>query len=200
MSIPKFVGDLSAADAALLHHHGSRARRILEFGAGGSTQLFAQALAEDGSLLTLETDPAWIARTSEHLVRLGVRARVRFMLYQDFSPQAPPSPSFDLLFDDGVDELRREMALTTWPLLAPGGVFLFHDTRRERDIANVLALMAAHYNEIESVECNQRFRGTSSNLTVLRKKVAEPYLDWNLAEGLPMWRYGSGEVPDDFWG
>ena len=37
-----FVGDLSIQDAKVLLDYASKAQRILEFGVGGSTQIFAQ--------------------------------------------------------------------------------------------------------------------------------------------------------------
>jgi hypothetical protein len=40
----------------------------------------------------------------------------------------------------------------------------------------------------------------SSNISVIKKKVREPYVNWNHTEGKPLWSYGGfGPVPDDFW-
>lgn len=192
----KYVGDLSSQDAAVLARYARSARSALEFGVGGSTQIIAQALPEGAFFLSLDTDPAWIATTRENLRRLGVDHRCQLMHYEDWPPDAA---QFDLVFDDGVGSLRRDFALRSFPLLAVGGAMLFHDTRRQQDVRNVMALVEIFFEEIEHVHLNERADGATSNITVVRKKTCEPYVDWNAAEGRPAWAYGLGVVPEDFW-
>ena len=192
----KYVGDLSRQDAALLERYARGARSVLEFGAGGSTQIIAQALPEGASFLSLDTEPRWIATTRENLRRLGVEDRCQLHRYDDWTPDAT---QFDLIFDDGVGRLRLDFALRSFPLLAIGGALLFHDTRRQRDIRNVLALVDIFFEEIEHVHLNERAEGASSNITVVRKKSRESYVNWNVAEGRPSWAFGLGVVPEDFW-
>lgn len=192
----KYVGDLSRHDAAVLEHYARGARSALEFGVGGSTQIIAQALPEGSSFLSLDTDPVWIATTHENLRRLGVDHRCQLMRYEDWTPGAA---QFDLVFDDGVGNLRRDFALRSFPLLAIGGALLFHDTRRQQDVRNVMAIVEMFFEEIEHIHLNERADGASSNITVVRKKIREPYVDWNAAEGRPAWAYGLGVVPEDFW-
>ena len=192
----KYVGDLSRQDAALLERYARGARAVLEFGAGGSTQIIAQALPAGASFLSLDTDPRWIATTQENLRRLGVADCCQLRRYEDWTPDAT---RLDLIFNDGVGHLRRDFALRSFPLLAIGGALLFHDTRRLQDIRNVLALVDVFFEEIEHVHLNESAEGASSNITVVRKKSREPYVDWNVAEKRPPWAYGLGVVPEDFW-
>ena len=75
---PPFIGDLSTQDAAVLATMAQGAR-VLEFGAGGSTQIFA-AVAD--GCVSMETDGDWISRTQRNLLRLDLPIeRVRFMHY-----------------------------------------------------------------------------------------------------------------------
>lgn len=193
----KFVGDLSRQDAALLERYARGARGALEFGAGGSTQIIAQSLPEGASFLSLDTEPSWIATTQENLRRLGVNDRCQLRRYEDWAPM--DATRFDLIFNDGVGHLRRDFTLRSFPLLAIGGALLFHDTRRQQDVCNVLGLVEIFFEEIEHISLNERVDGASSNITVVRKKSREPYVNWNVAEGRPSWAYGLGVVPDDFW-
>lgn len=191
----RFVGDLSDADAELIEVYASRARRVLEFGAGGSTQIIAQSLPPAGKLTSLETDPEWIRITSERLGKLRVRERVDLVPYSQWQP----SGQYDLIFDDGVDELRLPFARRAWPLLGIGGVLLFHDTRRAHDVANVLELVRSVFEEVDVVCMNEAIGGRRSNLTAVRKKSRDAYVNWTQTEGKPRWRYSLEPVPESFW-
>jgi len=197
----KFVGDLSLSDAELLERYASRARRVLEFGVGGSTQIIAQSIAVDATFLSLDTDPAWIDVTQDRLRRLGVADRCRFFPYEGWREAVTAiSPTFDLIFDDGVDAHRREFGLESWKLLEPGGFMIFHDTRRFGDFVNVAWLLQTHFEEVAEARFNERVGYEASNISVVLKKKREPYVDWRFVEGKPMWRYGGLEpVPEEFW-
>lgn len=194
----KYIGDLSSQDASLLGCYASSASSVLEFGVGGSTQIIAQAISPLASFTSLDTDPKWIEITRGHLCRLGVDTRCQMLPYEPWAADPPPA-SYDLVFNDGLNSLRRDFALRSFPLLTVGGVMLFHDTRRPRDVRYVLDLVEMFFEEVEHVHLNERFQGASSNITAVRKKARETYVDWNLAEGRPPWAYGLGEVPEDFW-
>jgi predicted O-methyltransferase YrrM len=175
-----YVGDLSRADAELLRSLACRSTRILEFGAGASTQIFATY--GSGVVYSVEMDPAWIERTARNLKALRVRQRVDFRGPHD----ALPFGSFDLIFIDSTDELRAGFAFCSWKMLAVGGKMCFHDTRRTKphgastttDVQNVCAIIERHSSEIDSVVLNQR----DSNITVVTKRAALLYEDWNVAE------------------
>ena len=67
-----YIGDISAQDVALLRELAVQAEDILEFGAGGSTQVFAQAAPGRASITSVETDARWVERTLANLSLLGV--------------------------------------------------------------------------------------------------------------------------------
>jgi hypothetical protein len=192
----KYIGDLSRHDAALLEHYASSAQSVLEFGVGGSTQIIAQSISNEVPFISLDTDPKWIAITQENLRRFGVEDRCRLIRYEDWFPDAC---HFDVIFNDGVASFRRDFALRSFPFLTIGGVLLFHDTRRAQDVQNVLALVEVFFEEIACVRFNEHIDGMSSNITVVQKKIREPYVDWNVIEDRPPWAFGQGDVPEDFW-
>lgn len=193
--LPKFIGDLSEADAHILVRYAAGAHSILEFGVGGSTQLLAQAMPHDAAFLAVDTDPAWIARTERNLGKLGVRERCTFKTYEEWS--ASPLGVYDLIFVDGIDHLRRPFALDTWTRLVTGGAMLFHDTRRPGDVANALAVVQQYFPEVRDVHLNQH----SSNITAIVKKTSETYVNWSHVEGKPGWRYGYDpeNIPESYW-
>ena len=193
----KFIGDLSKQDAKLVEKYARRASAVLEFGVGGSTQIISQALPQNVLFVSLDTDPAWIALTERNLQRLGVRSRCLMMHYDQWEPS--PSEQFDLIFNDGAPDLRLEFALRCFSHLRIGGFLLFHDTRGLHHVKNVTRVIEAFHESIGRVTFNEVVDGIASNITVVEKKVKEPYVNWNEAEGRPPWAFGHGVVPDEFW-
>jgi predicted O-methyltransferase YrrM len=175
-----YVGDLSRADARLLRALAEQSEFILEFGCGASTQIFAAYGRR--SVDAVETDPAWIEKTRRNLAALDIRRPVAFTSYLEFRP----TRFYDLVFVDGIDELRQAFALAIWPSLSVDGLMAFHDTRRTEphgestttDVQNVCAVIERYSTEIASVEFNR----DDSNITVVAKRAPLPYEDWNLAE------------------
>lgn len=193
IAMKRFVGDLSEADALLLERYSRTAQAVLEFGAGGSTQIIAQSLASRATFTTIETEAGWISATRDRLARLGVSSRCRFLSYERRSES---TGALDLIFVDGRWPLRRAFATEAWSRLVPNGRMLFHDTRRLRDVENVLALTRAFYTEVANIQFNE----DSSNITVLTKRARPlPYENWRTVEKKPAWKYGAGEVPERFW-
>lgn len=188
-----YVGDLSREDAQLLARLARDAGRILEFGVGGSTQIFAQAAPSYARIISLETEALWISKTEAVLEALGRRSMVEFRRYANWAAAPPAVPAeYDLIFDDGVAELRMDFARKAWPSLKIGGALLFHDTRRRADARNVFDFCNEHHLEVESVAVN----AASSNLSVVRKKIAQPYVDWNKAEGRTKLMMGYGSIDE----
>ena len=186
----KFVGDLSTSDAHILARVGAD-KYVLEFGSGGSTQIFAQVAK---SVVSVETDEAWIARTQDNLGLLDSPAEVAFMPFEAMRYDQP----YDVIFVDGVPDKRLQFALAAWPCLTKGGVMLFHDTRRSEYMREVAWLMQVHFAEVSSVVINE----ADSNLTLLHKRHAPlHYVNWNDVEGKPAWAYGKAERPygADLW-
>lgn len=185
-----YIGDLSRADAAVLAALASRAFRILEFGAGASTQIFSVYGA--GVVHSVETDPGWIAKTTRNLARFPHGRSVTFHDYDTFLPEPV---GYDLVFVDGVDELRAAFAFCTWGFLDPRGVMAFHDTRRTvphglsltSDVENVCELLRRHPLEVDRVEWNR----DDSNTTVVAKRRTPLVLeDWNAVEGRTLAQIG----------
>jgi hypothetical protein len=174
----RYKGDISRQDAQVLAEHVATAQRILEFGVGGSTQILAQ-IAPPGAVITaVETDPNWVQKTRESLQELRIGANVQFVAYQDWVSM--DVGLIDMVFIDGVDHLRREFAERSWGFLRIGGIMLIHDTRRIGDAAYALDFVRLHHLEVQGIELNLR----ASNITLIRKKVAEPYVNWNLVEDM----------------
>lgn len=184
-----YIGDISSKDAEVLARLAAKAKSILEFGVGASTQVMAFHKA--GTMISMETDPAWINKTKRNFTRLGIpQDAVDFRPYAGFPIQ--PTDRFDLIFDDGVDGYRREFAMKAWPMLSVGGLFCFHDTRRTGDVLNVCALLGAVSAEVETVQ----FNVDHSNITTILKKTAEHFEDWNVIEHREPWQTGWGEPPE----
>lgn len=176
----KFIGDLSSQDAFVLETNARFSKNILEFGAGGSTQIFSQCCPE--TLVSVETSSHWIDITNRRIEQLTIPYTVPTWA----SYGSHPIRKYDLIFVDGIDDKRLDFALTTWNLLSISGVMLFHDTRREHDMRNLFATASANFREITSITLNSN----NSNISIIHKGEQLSYINWQQAEGLPMWRYG----------
>lgn len=188
----KFIGDLSMEDADTLAKYGKQSINILEFGVGGSTQIFAQCLPD--RLLSVDTNVTggdkWISVTEKRVLSLLNKTVPEFHDLFDFLKNIPKL-DYDLIFVDGIWWQRKPFADATWPLLKVGGVMIFHDTRRDFDFDIAIKFVKEHYEEIRLVETNaEASNGKSSNMTVIHKKIREPYVNWNNTEGKPQWAYG----------
>lgn len=188
MSRPlRYVGDISHADAAVLTDLAAGSQRILEYGVGASTQVFAQSAGPGTRIVSLDRDPRWIDRTRVLLDELTPGNGVELELFDRLADlDRFEDASFDLILDDGEDDLRLEFGLAAWRLLEVGGRFVFHDTRRRRDIGNVLTLTQRFYREIETIHVN----ASDSNLTIIHKGPEKLYENWNNTEGRESWQVG----------
>lgn len=194
----KFIGDLSLQDADVLCHYGKQSKSILEFGVGGSTQLFAQCKPE--LLCCVETDPSWVELTKTRLDKIKDKTDPIFFTYEE-TPWIDQKDKFDLVFVDGVDNLRLDFAIKNWACVKDYGVMIFHDTRREQDFKNAAWIAQMFFNEISNIHVNvAASNGKSSNITVLRKKPYEPYVNWNYDEDKPLWAYSiPGTDSNELW-
>lgn len=180
----KFIGDLSLQDADLLSYYGSNSESILEFGCGGSTQIFSQICKD---VTCIETDQKWVDLTQTRLSKISNANPVHFKSYSEI----PSNKQFDLILVDGVDNLRKPFAIETWKYLKVGGVMMFHDTRRFDDFQTAMWITQLYFNEIDSIRVNAKASDSkSSNLTIITKKKFEGYVNWNESEGKPLWSYG----------
>lgn len=182
----KFLGDLSIQDAKILVEYGSKSKKILEFGVGGSTQIFSQCKPE--LLVSVETSQYWIDITKTRLSKLTDIVSPVFVNYDEH-----PKDKYDLIFVDGVDDLRKEFAINTWELLNVNGVMIFHDTRRFADFSNATWVAQLHWNEITKIDVNFN----DSNMTIIHKKEHQPYVNWQEAENKPAWAYGATPLDNE---
>lgn len=176
----QYIGDISKADAIILKELAEQSESILEFGVGASTQVLAAY--GKGKVTSVETSPEWIERTKMNLRFLEITKEVDFQDYYTFQPFT----EYDLIFDDGATEFRLPFALLTWKFLKIGGYLLIHDTRTSREVQVVHDFMQACSPEIESIFINK----DHSNITVIKKKSAEFYENWNEVEGRKPWQSG----------
>lgn len=180
----KFIGDLSLQDADVLAYYANICESILEFGCGGSTQIFSQ-LCQD--VISVETDQRWIDVTQKRISKIEKSHPVKFKKYTEI----PTDKTYDLIFVDGIDHLRKQFAIDTWKYLNVGGVMIFHDTRRFEDFKNAAWVAQLYFNEIDKIEVNVKATDlNSSNMTVIKKKKLENYVNWNHSENKPLWAYG----------
>lgn len=188
-----YIGDISEQDAEVLKAWAEDSKNILEFGVGASTQVLGAYT--QGKLLSIDTERSWMEKTAVHLQRLRIEVgKVRILPYDmvmnDISfanANGNVIPSFDLVFDDGVDNLRRDFAFNIWPHIVPNGWLLFHDQRRKQDWDNAAALIDKYWQEIGLVYYNHE----DSNITCIQKRATPAIYDnWQLSEGNPPSKYG----------
>lgn len=186
-----FIGDLSVRDHAVLGRHGLAATvGILEFGVGGSTQILAQMSDPRLPFVSIDTDPAWIVKTRQNLLRLGLRRAAPVDFRHWAMGQAIPLPhDYDLVFVDGLRELRRTFANAAWANLRVGGKLLFHDCRRDLDLEDVLTFVRQHAPETEALQLSLE----QSNLAAITKRKYLQAENWQT--GKAMWELGVGEPP-----
>jgi predicted O-methyltransferase YrrM len=110
------------------------ASRILEFGSGGSTQIFAHYSRPEAEVISIETHEFWIRRTQQNLERLGIRKPVQFVHWNvQENPLKNLQGPFDLVFIDGIDPLRADFYRMAWEKTGIGSIIASHDTRRPQD-------------------------------------------------------------------
>ena len=174
-----YIGDISKADAQVLKEFAEKSASILECGCGASTQVL-RAYSK-GTVTSVDTERRWITSTKAHLKRLKL-GHVDFVLMKNFTP----SGMYDLVFNDGHLDGRREFAERVWRCIRVGGSLLYHDTRTTRIVMDVAHLLAGYSSEIHTMIVNK----DHSNITVVERKVAEHYENWNLVEGREKWQIG----------
>lgn len=173
----RYIGDLSRADMQVLAEYAMTHRRVLEFGAGASTQILALRGDQNAAFYCVETEQSWIDRTSDNCRRLGARHPIylSWLGWQQLQAQ-----EFDLVFNDGLLELRDEFASRAWRMLGEGGSLLWHDCRAATSSRDIVTFVGENYAEIESVSLSYR----ESNIAVIRKRVAIREGNWHEHERL----------------
>jgi caffeoyl-CoA O-methyltransferase len=103
-----------------------KAKRVLEIGmAIGYTVIhLAQAVGEDGLIVTIDPSDKMIAAAEGYLTRAGFRERVRIERGKALDVLPTLGETFDLVFIDAVKEEYGEYLNLALPLLREGGVVL----------------------------------------------------------------------------
>jgi predicted O-methyltransferase YrrM len=103
-----------------------KARRVLEIGMaiGYAVVHLAQALPDDGLIVTIEPNDEMIRRSEDYLRRAGVRERVR--IERGFALEVIPrlEETFDLIYLDALKEEYSDYLDQSLPLLRVGGVVI----------------------------------------------------------------------------
>lgn len=184
------VGELSALDVGVLINLARQSHRVLEFGAGGSTTIWAQFCPPVSEVVSVETAPEWTHRTMDMLAKLDCASEVGFLLIDDWREHVRPRSWYDLIFIDGASE-RIGVSEATWPLLMPGGKMVWHDTHGPPLGAMVFEWMAKHNLEIGDVHCE-------SALTIATKCVERNIGDVRAFERRELWESGHAPLPADW--
>lgn len=105
-----------------------RASFVLEFGAGGSTQWFADRC---GQLLSVETSPKWALSVRAELI--GVTG-CNWLVSLTATPDqiVPMANGPDLVLVDCDERYREGCSRTGWTALKSGGWLVFDDAQRPR--------------------------------------------------------------------
>jgi predicted O-methyltransferase YrrM len=104
----------------------SGAKRLLEIGTavGYSGIWLAGGLPADGTLLTMELDPARVLTARANFERAGMASRVHVMTGDAGLIIAKVSGPFDVIFQDGSKQLYVPMLDRLVELLRPGGLLI----------------------------------------------------------------------------
>jgi predicted O-methyltransferase YrrM len=102
------------------------ARRVLEIGMaiGYAVVHLAQAMLDDGLIVTIEPNDEMIRRAEDYLTRAGVRERVRIERGKALEVIPRLEETFDLIYLDALKEEYSEYLNQSLPLLRVGGVVI----------------------------------------------------------------------------
>lgn len=178
-----YIGSLSKGDALILAECAYKASKVLEYGVGASTQIFAQHCSQGSSITSLDTKQEWIETTKKVLIELDPPNKIEFGLVSNYLKNKKPSNQFDLIYIDGYTPQRRGFAESTWDELKVGGVMVFHDTRRIGDQSVVASFIGEKYSEISNIIMNP----SHSHMTIIHKTAKREYFDWNKTERKSSW-------------
>jgi len=187
-----FIGDLSCEDANLLSKYARTASSILEFGAGGSTQIIAVSKPTLADFLCVDTEQKWIDRAKSNLSDLGFLQSVDFVSFENLG--VPYPVFYDLIFVDGYKPMRETFFLKTFPWLKVGGSILVHDTRRLGDLRYLFKCCLEFWLEVDTIQINAE----NSNISVVTKRHALPHRNWTESEKREQWESGHEPPPNDW--
>jgi caffeoyl-CoA O-methyltransferase len=146
-----------------------KARRVLEIGMaiGYAVVHLAQALPDDGLIVTIEPNEEMIRRSEDYLKRAGVRERVRIErgLALEVIPRL--EETFDLIYLDALKEEYSDYLEQSLPLLRVGGVVIADNVLWGGQVAGEIRSPDQQASTEALREFNRRF----INHTQLRSEV-----------------------------
>lgn len=176
-----YIGSLSVQDAIILYELSQNKNKILEFGSGASTQIFAQQNTNN-YICSIDTKKEWLNVTKDFIKNeLLINKDIDFLEYKN---KETIKEKFDLIYNDGFAPKRLDFALWSWNKLSSNkGLYLLHDGKRPGEINILCTLLNKYSNEISNIKVNPN----KSNIICIEKKMPEPYQNWNEVEKRESW-------------
>jgi predicted O-methyltransferase YrrM len=140
------------------------AKRILEIGtlAGYSTIWLGRALPDDGSIVTLEVDPAHAEVARKNLAAAGLTDKVEILVGPALGTLPELDGPFDLVFVDADKVNSPEYVRLSLGLTKPGAVIIVDNLVRAGDLMNADNPDAAAMREVvDLVGTEPRLDGTA---------------------------------------
>jgi len=189
-----YIGDISRQDADVLARYAQHASRVLEFGVGASTHVLVANTASNTRIVSVDTSAKWIELNKKNLKDLGLSEEKISWEYYDKRNEIKDS-FFDLIYNDGRSQFRKEFAIWAWPRLTTGGVMLFHDTRKQEYFEAIAHMLRINGPEIGHVSVNV----SRSNITSVTKVRGLEYENWNVTEKKESWMQNGAHDRPDNW-
>jgi predicted O-methyltransferase YrrM len=163
------IADREVARFLEITARAMKARRVLEIGMaiGYAVVHLAQALADDGLIVTIEPNDEMIRRSEDYLTRAGVRERVRIERGKALEVIPRLTDTFDLVYLDALKEEYTDYLDLSLPLLRVGGVVIADNVLWGGQVAGEIRSP----DQRESTEALRRFNQHFINHPQLRAEV-----------------------------
>jgi predicted O-methyltransferase YrrM len=163
------IADREVARFLEITARAMKARRVLEIGMaiGYAVVHLAQALADDGLIVTIEPNDEMIRRSEDYLTRAGVRERVRIERGKALEVIPRLTETFDLVYLDALKEEYTDYLDLSLPLLRIGGVVIADNVLWGGQVAGEIRSP----DQQESTEALRRFNQHFINHPQLRAEV-----------------------------
>jgi predicted O-methyltransferase YrrM len=153
------IADREVAKFLEITARAMKARRALEIGLaiGYSALHLAQAMSEDGLVVTIEPNEEMIQRTNDYLTRAGLSERVRVERGRALEVMPRLTETFDLVYLDAVKEEYSAYLDLALPRLRVGGVVIADNVLWGGQVAGEIRSPDQQASTEALREFNQRF-------------------------------------------
>jgi predicted O-methyltransferase YrrM len=153
------IADREVAKFLEITARAMRARRALEIGLaiGYSALHLAQAMPEDGLVVTIEPNDEMISRTEDYLSRAGLRERVKIERGRALEVMPHLTETFDLVYLDAVKEEYSAYLDLSLKMLRVGGVVIADNVLWGGQVAGEIRSPDQQASTEALREFNQRF-------------------------------------------